>query len=72
MNVENIVEYIRSMDPEQFTNIRDEEMEVDFEGIMDDSKEVLSNDTDYASSNEHDTDHAEKFVPSPEIRERSY
>ena len=39
-------------------------MEVDFEEIMDqDSEEVLSDDTSYASDlREHDTDHAEKFV----------
>ena len=48
-----------------------EEMNVDFEEIMDQDsdEEVLSDDTGYASdSSEHDTDHAEKFVPSPEIR----
>ena len=64
------------MDPEQFANIRDEvlevfeEMEVDFEEIMDQDfdKEVLSDDTGYVSDlSEHDTDHTEKFVPSPEI-----
>jgi len=35
------------MDPEQFMNIRDEEIEVDFEEIMDQDsdEEMLSNDT---------------------------
>jgi len=46
-----------------------EEMEVDFEKIMDQDsdEEVLPDDTGYVNSSEHDTDHAEKFVPSPEI-----
>ena len=62
------------MDPEQYANIRDEvfeEMEVDFEEIMnqDSDEEMLSDDTDYASDlSEHDTNHAEKFVPFSEIR----
>ena len=48
-----------------------EEINVDFEEIMDQdsNEEVLSDDTGYTSNlSEHDTDHAEKFVPSPEIR----
>ena len=65
------------MDPEQFANIRDEvfevleKMDVDFEEIMDQDsdEEVLSDDTGCVSDlNELDTDHAEKFVSSPEIR----
>ena len=59
---------------EQFAEIRDEvfeEMDVDFEEIMDQNsdEEVLFDDTGYATdSSEHDTNHAEKFVLSPEIR----
>ena len=34
---------------------------------QDSDEEVLSDDTGYVNSSEHDTDHAEKFVPSPEI-----
>jgi len=40
-NIANVAEYIRNVDPEQYANIRDEvfevfeEMEVDFENIMD-------------------------------------
>jgi len=48
-----------------------EEMDVDFEEIMDQDsdEEVLSDDIGYVSDfSERDTDHAEKFVPSPEIR----
>ncbi|KYN33870.1 hypothetical protein ALC56_11842 [Trachymyrmex septentrionalis] len=78
-DIANVVEHIRNVDPEQFANIRDEmfeEMDVDFEEIMDqDSDEkVLSDDTGYVSDcgvsdlNEHDTDYAENFVPSTEIR----
>ena len=55
-NVENIVEYIRNVDPKQFANIRDEvfevfEMEVDFEKIMDQDsdEEMLFDNTGYAS-----------------------
>ena len=57
-NVENIVEYIRNVDPKQFANIRDEvfevfEMEVDFEKIMDqDSDEEMLSNTSYASDSE--------------------
>ena len=46
-------------------------MDVDFEDIMDQDsdEEVLSDDTGCVSDlNEYDTDHAEKFVSSPEIR----
>ncbi|KYN35823.1 NADH-ubiquinone oxidoreductase chain 5 [Trachymyrmex septentrionalis] len=70
----NVVEHIRNVDPKQFANIRDEvlkEMDVDFEEIMnqDSDEEVLSDDTGCVSDlNELDTDHAEKFVSSPEIR----
>ena len=76
-DITNVVEHIRNMDPEQFANIRDEvfelleEMDVDFEEIMDQDsdEEVLSDDIGYVSDfSERDTDHAEKFVPSPEIR----
>ena len=72
-NIANVVEYIKNVDPEQFVNITDEvfeEMEINFEKIMDQDsyKEVLSDDTSYATdSSKHDTDHAEKFVPSLEI-----
>ncbi|KYN43896.1 hypothetical protein ALC56_01631 [Trachymyrmex septentrionalis] len=76
-DITNVVEHIRNMDPEQFANIRNElfevleEINVDFEEIMDQDsdEEVLSDDTGYVSDlSEHDTNHAEKFVPSPEIR----
>ena len=73
-DIANVVEHIRRVDPEQLANIRDEvleEMDVDFEEIMDQDsdEEVLSDDIDYVSDlSERDTDHAEKFVPSPEIR----
>ena len=76
-DIVNVVEHIRNVDPEQFANIRDEvfevleEMDVDFEEIMnqDSDEEVLSDDTGCVSDlNELDTDHAEKFVSSPEIR----
>ena len=72
------------MDLEQFANIRDEvfiiemedNLEVKFEAIMNQgSKEILSDDTGYASDlNEYDTDHAEKFVSPPKnpCTERSY
>jgi len=56
------------VDPEQYANIIDE---VFFEEIMnqDSDEEMLSDDTDYASDlSEHDTNHAEKFVPFSEIR----
>ena len=75
-NIANIVEYIRNVNPKQFANIRDEvfkvfeEMEVDFEEIMDQDsdKEILSYNTDYASDlNENNTDRREKFVLFPEI-----
>ncbi|KYN43243.1 hypothetical protein ALC56_02305 [Trachymyrmex septentrionalis] len=72
-NIANVVEYIKNVDPEQFVNITDEvfeEMEINFEKIMDQDsyKEVLSDDTSYATdSSKHDTDHTEKFVPSLEI-----
>ena len=66
-DIANVVEHIRNVDPEQFANIRDkvfevlEEMDVDFEEIMDQDsdKEVLSDDIGYVSNlSEHDTDHA--------------
>ena len=60
------------MQPGRVENVIKNEMfegiEVDFEEIMN-HEEVLSDDTGYASdSSKHDTDHAEKFVPSSEIR----
>jgi len=60
------------MQPGRVENVIKNEMfegiEVDFEEIMN-HEEVLSDDTGCASdSSEHDTDHAEKFVPSSEIR----
>ena len=76
-DIANVVEHIRNVDPEQFANIRDEvfevleEIDVDFEDIMDQDsdEEVLSDDTGCVSDlSEHDTDLAEKFVSSPEIR----
>ena len=76
-DIADVVEYIRNVDPEQFANIRNEvfevleEMDVDFEDIMDQDsdEEVLSDDTGCVSDlSEHDTDLAEKFVSSPEIR----
>jgi len=75
-NIANVVEYIRNVDPEQFANIRDdvfevfEEMEVDFEEIMDQDsdEEVLSDDTDYTSDlSKNNTNCQEKFVLFPEI-----
>jgi len=53
-NIANIAEYIKNVDPEQFANIRDkvfEEMEVDFEEIMDQDsdEEMLFDNTGYAS-----------------------
>ena len=49
-DIANVVEHIRRVDPEQLANIRDEvleEMDVDFEEIMDQDsdEEVLSDDT---------------------------
>ncbi|KYN27932.1 hypothetical protein ALC57_02658 [Trachymyrmex cornetzi] len=73
----DIAELIRNVDEKQFANIRDkvfeviDEMEVDFEEIMDQDsdEEVLSDDTGFASdASEYDTDLEEKFVSSPEIR----
>ncbi|KYQ58862.1 hypothetical protein ALC60_02133 [Trachymyrmex zeteki] len=75
-NVEDIVfENIRNVDPEHLKHIIDEvfeEMEIDFEEIMDQEssdEEVLSDDTGCASDlSEYNMDHVEKHVSSPEIR----
>ena len=76
-NIANVTEYIRNVDPEQFANIRDEvfevfeEMEVDFEEIVDQDsdEEMLSDDTGYASDmSEYEIDYVEKFVLAAEIR----
>ena len=78
-DIANVVEYVRNVDAGQFAIIRDkvfevlEEVNIVFEEIMnqnfDEEEEMLSNDTGYVSDlSVHDTDHAEKFVPSPEIR----
>ena len=63
------------MDPEQFANIRDEvfeEMEVDFENIMDQEssdEEMLSDDSGCANgTSEYEIDRVEKFVQPSEIR----
>jgi len=76
-NIANVTEYIRNVDPEQFANIRVEvfevfeEMEVDFEEIVDQDsdEEMLSDDTGYASDmSEYEIDYVEKFVLAAEIR----
>ncbi|KYN13635.1 hypothetical protein ALC57_14173 [Trachymyrmex cornetzi] len=78
-NIEDIAEFIKNVDEEQFANIRDEvfevleEMEVDFAEIMDqdssDEESVLSDDTGFASdASEYETDIEEKFIPAAEIR----
>jgi len=50
----------------------EEDLKADFEKIMNEDssdEEVLSDDTGFANDlSEYDTDHVEKFVPSPEIR----
>jgi len=82
-NVEDIADIAKNIEnanPRHLGNIINgvfiiemkEDLEVDFEEIMNESssdEEVLSDDTGFASdSSEYDTDRAEKFVPSPEIR----
>ena len=72
-NIANVVEHIRNVNPEQFANIRDKMFEVleeiDFEEILDQVLTKKCYPTGYVSDlSERDTDHTEKFVPSPEIR----
>jgi len=44
-NIANVVEYIRNVDPEQFTKIRDKVFEVFEEMDQDSDEEMLSDDT---------------------------